>query len=70
MPKSIVISAARILVLEDDPHDRQLLEAALVDDGLSLQIVNAQTKEEFQAALEENQFDLILSDFNIPSYSG
>ena len=65
-----MISSPRILILEDDLHDRQLLEETLLNEGLSCQIVHARTKEEFQVALEKSEFDLIISDFGIPSYSG
>jgi two-component system, cell cycle sensor histidine kinase and response regulator CckA len=59
-----------ILILEDDPHDRQLLEKALVDEGLVCQTTHAKSKEEFRAALERGKFDLIISDFALPAYSG
>src|SRR5258708_3675522 len=65
-----MILSPRILILEDDLHDRQLLEETLLNEGLSCQIVHARTKEEFQVALEKSKFDLIISDFGIPSYSG
>jgi hypothetical protein len=60
----------RILLLSDDPRDRQLLEAALMNEGLACQITQARSKEEFQAALEQTRFDLILSDFALPAYGG
>jgi PAS domain S-box-containing protein len=59
-----------ILLLEDSPHDRQLLEKTLLNEGLVCQITHAKSKEEFQAALEQTQYDLIISDFTIPAYSG
>ncbi|GEM_PF-4995742 len=65
-----MISTQRILILEDSLHDRQLLEETLLSEVPSFQIIHAQTKEEFEAALEKNKFDLIISDFSIPSYSG
>ena len=65
-----MISNARILVLEDNPDDRQLLEKALVNMEPSFQIVHAKTREEFHRALGNDPFDLIISDFNLPSYDG
>ncbi|HEU6449762.1 MAG TPA: response regulator [Verrucomicrobiae bacterium] len=62
-------TAARILVFEDNPADYQLLEETLKSNGLMLDFVHARTKDEFQAALQQ-KFDLIISDFSIPGYSG
>ncbi len=59
-----------ILLLEDNLRDRQLLEKTLVNEGLECQITHAKSKEEFQAALEQARYDLIISDFTLPAYSG
>ena len=59
-----------ILLLSDGPRDRQLLEKKMIDDGLACQVTHASSKEEFQAALKQTQFDLIISDFALPAYSG
>src|ERR1700690_269949 len=60
----------RILLLEDDPRDRQLLEKILIKEGLACQMTHAKSEAEFQAALEQAQFDLVISDFALPAYSG
>jgi hypothetical protein len=59
-----------ILLLAENPGDRQLLEKILINEGLACQVTHASSKEEFQAALKQTQFDLILSDFTLPAYSG
>ena len=59
-----------ILLLADDPRERQLLEKTLIDEGLACQMTHASSKKEFQAALEQTQFDLIISDFTLPANSG
>ena len=59
-----------ILLLSDDPRDRQLLEKKMINDGLACQVTHASSKEEFQAALKQTQFDLIISDFTLPAYGG
>src|SRR5260221_13557675 len=60
----------RVLYLEDNLRDRELIAAALADDGLQCEFVFAGTAAEFEAALAESGFDLILSDFTIPCFSG
>jgi hypothetical protein len=59
-----------ILLLAENPGDRQQLEKTLMDEGLACQVTHAGSKEEFQAALKQTQFDLVISDFALPAYSG
>ena len=59
----------RIVHLEDDPFDRELIEHALRADGLDCTIVAAPTRETFEEALAE-QPDLILSDMSLPDFDG
>lgn len=60
----------RILSLEDDANDRQLLAATLSRDGLQCALVFASSASEFESALVEEKFDLIMSDFTLPDYDG
>jgi DNA-binding NtrC family response regulator len=58
------------LLLAENPDDRQQLEKILMDEGLAGQVTHASSKGGFQAALKQTQFDLIISDFTLPAYSG
>ena len=60
----------RILCLEDNENDRELLERILSSDGLVCDFVHAKSRQEFEAALVPGAFDLIISDFNLPAYDG
>lgn len=60
----------RILNLEDNPKDTELIKEILEDGGVECEIVRVETEEEFRAACDKGGFDLILSDFNLPSYDG
>jgi PAS domain S-box-containing protein len=59
----------RILHLEDDPMDAELVAATLAADGLSCVWVRAATRAQFVEALE-GSFDLILSDYALPGFDG
>ena len=59
-----------ILHLEDNANDALLIEAMLERHGISCQIERVETREDFVAALERGSFDLILSDFSLPSFNG
>jgi PAS domain S-box-containing protein len=63
-------SPLRILHLEDDPNDTELLQAMLEKDGLAAELVRVDTQEEFVTALGEGGYDLIISDYSLPSFDG
>ena len=60
----------RILHLEDDPGDRELIAAALDDAGWDCEFIYAASETEFNAALRQPNLDVILSNFSTPSYHG
>ena len=57
----------RILHLEDDPQDRELVASAIEREGLAPEIVAVATLTEFEAALRHSKFDLILAEFVVPT---
>lgn len=60
----------RVLHLEDNEHDHSLVAEILVADGLKCDFVLAKSRTEFVEALNRGSFDLIISDFTLPSYDG
>jgi len=60
----------RVLHLEDDPHDAELIQRKLKVEGLSFEIVRVDRKETFESALERGAFDLVLADYSLPDYDG
>lgn len=60
----------RILHLEDDPDYPELLIEMLRQDGLDVSLAHVSTPVEFEAALRQRNFELILADFRLPNYSG
>jgi PAS domain S-box-containing protein len=65
-----VKSPLRILLLEDDAGDAELIREFLDADGLAFTIIRTQTRAEFIAALHEESIDLILADHKLPSFDG
>jgi len=63
-------SSLRILHLEDNRNDADLVQAALATEGLACEVVRMETRAEFAAALDEGGWDLILCDFSLPSFDG
>ena len=60
----------RILHLEDDPKDVELVQATLAGEEIDCEVLVVATREEFVAALEEGGFDLILADYALPTFDG
>ena len=60
----------RILHLEDDPNDVELVQAKLEEAGLTCRLTAVQARDEFEKALRQNEYDIILADFRLPMYDG
>ena len=60
----------RILHLEDNLRDAELIENALEDQGIHATWTRVETPEALAEALQEDPFDLVISDFTFPTFSG
>jgi len=60
----------RILHLEDDRQDAELVQETLENDGIACQVVRVEAEAEFIASLQEGGFDVILADYTLPSFDG
>ena len=60
----------RILDLEDDPLDADLIYARLTEGGIPCDMAQVQTRADFVAALQSGGYDLILSDYSLPAFDG
>jgi signal transduction histidine kinase/CheY-like chemotaxis protein len=65
-----VTSPLRILLLEDNSHDAELIQELLEADHFVCDITRAQTRAEFLAGLLDAGIDLILADYKLPSFDG
>jgi PAS domain S-box-containing protein len=60
----------RILLLEDNPLDAELIEETLRSDGVECETERVDTREGFKAALEKCGFDLVFADYSLPTFDG
>jgi PAS domain S-box-containing protein len=65
-----LIGSLRILHLEDDPRDAELVRALLAADRLDCHVLRVDNQSDFQAALSNQDFDLVISDFTLPAFDG
>jgi len=60
----------RLLLLEDDPIDADLIAGTLAEAGLDCTAKRVDTRSDFLAELETGNHDLILADYSIPGFDG
>lgn len=64
------MSSRRILLLEDDPVDAELMRSHLLESGLDAEFTEVSTREAYIQALHEQEYDLILSDYSLVGFDG
>jgi signal transduction histidine kinase len=60
----------RVLLVEDDPADVELVLLALRKDGFDVSSDVVQTVEELTLRVQAAAYDVILADYNLPQWSG
>lgn len=63
-------SLRQVLHVEDSPADAELIATLLKEEWPDCHIQRVFTREAFVAALEQDRFDIILSDFSLPRFDG
>jgi|GEM_PF-1028714 len=70
MMKTSALERVRILIIEDNPADVRLAFLNLEDAGLLFDGDVATNSSEFMALVGSNLYDVILSDYRLPAWSG
>jgi two-component system sensor histidine kinase/response regulator len=60
----------RVLLVEDDPADVELVLRALRQGGFAPDFDVAQTAEDFADQVRKNRYDVVLADYGLPSWNG
>ena len=60
----------RLLHLEDDPIDADLILATLTEGGIPCEATRVETRDAFVTALHDGETDLILADYSLPGFDG
>jgi PAS domain S-box-containing protein len=60
----------RILNLEDNPNDSELIQAELETAWQTVELLRVETREEFARALDEFKPDIVLCDFKLTDING
>ena len=62
------VPKAKVLIVDDEPHMRLLIRAAL--EGLPVELTEATDGKEAMKLIETEQPDLLLSDYQMPNWDG
>ncbi len=60
----------RLLLVEDNPDDAELVMRTLRKGGYSLDSLRVDNEKDLREALENSSWDIVLSDYSIPGFSG
>src|ERR1700751_249871 len=60
----------RVLYLEDDIRDAELVQDTLAADGITCTVRRVETETDFLAALDEGGFEIILAEYTLPGFDG
>ncbi len=63
-------SPLRILSLEDDPNDAELIKELFEAEDIVCDLTRVDTEAGFIQQIERGEFDLILADYTLPSFDG
>jgi CheY-like chemotaxis protein len=64
------VSALRVLVVDDSAVDAELLELELGRAGYAPELRRVDTLDAMTAALRDSAWDLVISDYSMPRFSG
>lgn len=62
--------AIRILLVEDDADDAELVRTRLAEAGLRFELERVESSPTFRAALTRGDVDLVLADYSLPRFDG
>jgi PAS domain S-box-containing protein len=60
----------RILSVEDDPKDTELIQDLLEAEGIPCEVTRVDTQAALETSLQQPGIDLILADYTLPSFDG
>lgn len=60
----------RVLMVEDVDHDAQIVVRELARGGIEAQWTRVETRDAMWKALHEQEWDVVISDYSMPAFSG
>jgi CheY-like chemotaxis protein len=60
----------RILSIQDDPNDTDLIQGVLKTEGMVCEVTRVDTEAALLVSIAQGKVDLILADYTLPSFDG
>jgi two-component system OmpR family sensor kinase len=60
----------RLLHIEDDINDFELIQYRLESDGFACTVARVDSEKNLEILLSSDRFDIVFSDFSLPGYDG
>ena len=60
----------RLVVVEDNPSDVELVKHALIKGGFDAECTVVQRAEDFRNALHGSGYEIVLADYSLPAWNG
>ncbi len=70
MKRMLITEKIKILHLEDDLNDSELISSAIAQGEMQIHYINATNETDFIYHLNNDNIDLILADYHLPGYTG
>src|SRR2546430_12471404 len=70
VPVEDTAAALRALILDDAREDVELLLYELKSKGFAIEATITHNRDEFLTAIKEGSFDVVLSDYRLPEWTG
>ena len=64
------VLSLKLLLVEDSPDDAEILIYELQRTGYDVTYERVETEKEMRRALSEQAWDIVISDFSMPHFSG
>ena len=65
-----MVRPVNVLMVEDSEDDARLLQLELGREGFLPDVTRVDTRNDLRTALAERRFDVVISDHNMPGFSG
>lgn len=64
------MQGVKLLLLEDSPDDEYLILKSFAREKIALSHIRVDTLEDFSRSIRDQEWDVIISDFKLPGFSG
>ncbi|MGZ5434312.1 MAG: hybrid sensor histidine kinase/response regulator, partial [Thermoanaerobaculia bacterium] len=62
--------AIRVVLVEDDADDAEIVRARFAEAGLHFDLERVESSPTFRAALARGDVDLVIADYSLPRFDG